>query len=254
MRASPQGSDPPAHASQLPKFLYNQHTKHVVDPNAPFEEPSYPSSYTPNPLLQVWRPNTGVYMHPAEKWRLQNLQEVVGHLYAAIGQNEKCDWPNPVEGESTTWSDLHYFGKALALLETAIAKMALTKEEGLTAEEANMELGIGSHAFTTTQRAAIGKRVGIHRKAEKLLPRNREDKPKPPKEYPKPRFEQRHERDKVGGGRDLVCWTCGKKGHVAAKCRSGGGPAPQGCIRTGGLRQGTPPPTHPSRRTRCTAR
>ena len=66
MRASPQG-DPSTNASQLPQFLYNQHTKHVVDPNAPFEEPSCPSSYTPNPRLQVWHPAMGVYMHPAEK-------------------------------------------------------------------------------------------------------------------------------------------------------------------------------------------
>ena len=145
-------------------------------------------------------------------------------MYAAIGQNESCAWPNPVEGEATPWSDLHYFGKALSLLETGIAKMALTKEEGLTTEEANMELGIGSHAFTTTQRAAIGKRVGIHRKADKLLhpqPRARDDKYKP-KEYPKPGFEPRSgfEKEKAGGAKDLVCWSCGKKGHVAAKCRT----------------------------------
>ena len=181
------------------------------------ETPTCPSAYVPNPLLQSWKPASGVYMHAAETGRLQSYQEIMAFLYAAIGQEEKCEWPNPMEGAETKWSRLSCFGKALALVEAAIARLALTREEGLTSQEANLELGIGSQAFTTAQRAAIGKRVGIHRKADKLMhptqPTTQHQNPK------KGDTRYTQQADKTAG-KEVVCWTCGKRGHMAAKCRS----------------------------------
>ena len=234
------GADPmPSHqqgdpAPNLPKFLYNQQTKHIVDPEAPMEIPTCPSAYTPNPLLQSWKPAQGVYMHPAESGRLHSYQEIMAFLYAAIGQSETCVWPNPVEGRETKWSHLSHFGKALALVEATIARMALTREEGLTSQEANLELGIGSHAFTTSQRAAIGKRVGVHRKADKLLQATQSlfttTKKGDQRQRDRGDKSDRYDRyDKSGtgaggGGKEVQCWTCGKRGHVAAKCRSAAKP------------------------------
>ena len=206
----------------LPKFMYNQQTKHIVDPEAPMDIPACPSAYTPNPLLQSWKPASGVYMHPAETGRLSSFQEIMAYLYAAIGQGESCEWPNPIEGIETKWSRLSNFGKAMALVEAAIARMALTREEGLTSQEANLELGIGSQAFTTAQRAAIGKRVGIHRKADKMLHTTQTTAPTQAPRKVDTRYTQPSE--KTGAGKEMVCWTCGKKGHVAAKCRSSNKP------------------------------
>ena len=206
---------------KYPAYLYDESKKRLVDLQHPCKADGQPDGWSPTPALQTWKVPSS--LHQYEKFRIHAYQDILGYCYAAISAGIKCQYPaNGVES-STPFSALDPFQRAMAALEGLIKFCQLTREEGLTPEEAREHMGLDQSPLSTEEKKDIMKNVMFRRKMKEKLG---QDVAKPTRPAPSP------PKSGLDGGRiqsdraeraakkalKSTCYACGQKGHLSYQC------------------------------------
>ena len=204
----------------FPAFDYNEERRHIVDRDNPQVHLSSPKFFQPNPELQTWRPEPGT-LHEMELLRTKIWQDCLGHMYAAIADEESCAWPSRGVGHKTPWGELSHFQKALQVVESQLSLVSL-KVEGVKAKTAKAHLGIGSCPHPPEVLKELAKLQSLEAKASAALHGRKEDQGGR-------KSDTRKDDAYKGGGkwrgeqrqRDVkrsTCFICQEKGHLSYDC------------------------------------
>ena len=195
---------PAKQKGMFPSFTYDPVNRRLINDDQPRACPSYPTSYTPQPTLANWQPKST--MHDSARFRIRQMQAILGHMYSAIAAHDECKWPKEGVGVATNWADLSQFQVALALVESSLEYTAWTQECGFSGEETQYQMGIGSPPFASKKLEEAKKMVQRERKY------TAHERPTDTKKGDKRGDSSTNPR--IPG----TCWSCGADGHMSSQC------------------------------------
>ena len=202
---------------QFPSFMYDESKKRLVDLAQPLKSDQQPDGWSPNPALQHWKVPSS--MNDYEKRRVWAHQEVLGYMHVAASMRQVCSYPANGVNAFTPFSELDPFQRAMFHAEYPIKFALLTRQEGLTPEEARQQLGFDASPLSKEEKKDMVKEVTQQRKLKERLQAAKPQRPAPQSSMPSHTGARPEEPpDKGDRKKKGKCYACGQKGHMSFQC------------------------------------